>query len=266
MKDFLKKHKRWIFFIAIILLIAAVLTTTAISQFTTPYNNRADLINTCSIPTGKIVSRGIDVSRYQGDIDFEQVKSDGYTFVILRVGTSIGGKDSMFETYYKKAKEAGLHIGCYYYTYESTPKMAKREARQVLKYIKGKSFTYPVFFDFEHPELLASHRNETNTKMIDKFCKVIKRGGYYPGVYTSYSIYTNHLDCEAIGSNWDVWIANYRDNTPDYTGYQDNFSMWQYTNKGAVSGISTDVDLNVCYVDYPSIIDEFNISYSKLDN
>lgn len=266
MKNFIKEHSKVFIFCTIVVLLTALLSTAAITNGNYQYLKSADDIDTISKPTGEVVAKGIDVSRYQEDIDFNQVKAEGYDFVIIRVGTTTGGKDKNFETYYENALKAGLDIGCYYYTYSTTTEEAGSEAKQVLEYIRGKSFTYPVFYDFEYPELLSYTRADENTEMINTFCKVIKRGGYYPGVYISNSVYNNHIDSLQIGNTWDVWVAHYLDHTSDYSGYSKNFSMWQYSNQGKVAGINTDVDLNVCYVDYPSIIDEFNKTFGTLDN
>ncbi|MCH5304343.1 MAG: glycoside hydrolase family 25 protein [Ruminococcus sp.] len=263
MKNFITEHKKIIMFSFIILLLVMIFTTAGIASPKKPNIEIIDDIKTCSIPEGKILAHGIDVSKYQGDIDFKKVKNDGYSFVIIRVGTSQGGKDKNFETYYKDAKAAGLDIGCYYYTYAYSAGEAKKEAQDVLSYIKGKTFTYPVFFDFEFPELLKYSRADENTKMINTFCKYIKRGGYYPGVYTSNSIYNNHIDNITLGSKWDFWIANYIDDTHNSDKFSKGFSMWQYSSNGSVSGINARVDLNVVYVDYPRIIEEFNSKLKK---
>lgn len=264
MKDFVISHKKIIIFLAIIIVLIMIFTTTEIAVTTSRQVNSVDDINTCSIPAGKIKAKGIDVSRYQGTIDFNKVKSDGYSFVIMRVGTSQGGKDANFDTYYKNAKDAGLDLGCYYYTYATTAVEAKREAKEVLGYIKGKSFNYPVFFDFEFSQLMNYKRVDENTKMINTFCKYIKRGGYYPGVYTSNSIYNNFMDKRTLGVKWDFWVASYLDNTYNSNKYSKSFSIWQYSSNGVVSGINARVDMNVAYVDYPSIIKKFNSEYKKI--
>lgn len=222
-------------------------------------------IGTCSKPTGEIVCKGIDVSSYQLDIDFKKVKADGYDFVILRAGTG-KGKDRNFETYYKQAKKAGLDIGCYFYSYASTVEDAEEEAKTLLTYIEDKEFTYPVFYDFEESSLWSYDRVETNTKMINAFCKLIKFNGYYPGVYTSSHIHRNYIDQSIIDSKWDVWIANYGtySGTENYEKFSSSFSMWQYSDRGSVDGISTNVDMNVCFVDYPSVIAEFNSYFGGL--
>lgn len=244
-------------FSVVVLILIFTLTTAAITTPIKTYGQVVDDIATCSSPQGEIQAHGIDVSKYQGDVDFKKVKAAGYDFAVLRVGTSQGGKDSNFEAYYKGALEAGLDIGCYYYTYATTAEEARAEALDVLSFIKDKYFSYPVFFDFEYPQLQSYDRIGENTAMINTFCKYIKRGGYYPGVYTSNSIYNNYIDSAVVGNTWDVWIANYRDHSYDYQGFASGFSMWQYSNKGRVDGINADVDLNVCYVDYPSITGEF---------
>lgn len=263
MKSFILKNKKIIAFGLIVLTLVFICTTAGITTEKRSVSEVVDDINTCSIPEGEIIAHGIDVSKYQGDIDFEKVKADGYSFVIIRVGTSQGGKDVNFETNYKKASAAGLDIGCYYYTYAYTAEEAKQEALEVRKYIKGKKFNYPVFFDFEHNGLQSYKRIDENDAMINTFCKYIKRGGFYPGVYTSSSIYNNYIDSVTLGNTWDFWIASYRDETHNYDGYQKSFSMWQYSSNGVVAGIDARVDLNVSYVDYPKLISEFNAELDK---
>lgn len=257
MKIFILKYKRVIAFAVLVIAIMLICTTAGVSVYDRSSGELIDSINTCSVPQGKIMAHGVDVSRYQGDIDFNRVKSDGYDFVILRAGTSQGGKDKNFETYYKNARSAGLDIGCYYYTYAYTAQEVKQEVFTLLEYIKGKSFNYPVFLDFEFHELLSYDRTDENDAMIETFCKYVKRGGYYPGVYTSNSIYNRYIDKRTLGNKWDFWIASYRDNTHNYEGFKNSFSMWQYTSNGVVDGIDMRVDLNVSYVDYPEIISRF---------
>lgn len=258
MKNFITKHKKIVMFSAIIIVLILLFTTAGIAAPQFLSKKPADDVSTCSIPEGKQIAKGIDVSRYQKEIDFEKVKNDGYSFVVIRVGTSRGGKDIKFEDNYKNALKAGLDIGCYYYTYADTAASAKAEAKEVLGYIEGKSFNYPVFFDFEYSELLKYSRADENTKMINTFCDTVKRGGYYPGVYTSNSIYNNYIDKRTLANKWDFWVASYLDGTPKSDRYSKSFSMWQYTSNGGVDGITTRVDLNVAYVDYPRIINEFN--------
>lgn len=262
MKEFFLKHRRALILASIVLILVLLFTTTSL---TLPRGSRSkliDQINTCSVPTGEIVAHGIDVSKYQGDIDFESVKADGYSFVILRAGVS-EGMDTNFESNYEKAVSAGLDVGCYFYTYATTTEEIAAEARQVLKYIKGKTFSYPVFLDFEFYDLQDYDRYDENTAMINKFCTIIKRGGFYPGVYTSNSIYDSYIDCYELGNKWDFWIACYVDHSFEDESFKDGYSMWQYSDSGSVSGIDGNVDLDVCYVDYPALVSEFKENVSK---
>ncbi len=257
MKDFIIKNNRPIIFAAIILVLLMILTTVGLSQ---PQKSKAEMIeniSTCSIPEGKIIAHGIDVSYYQGDVDFDQVKDSGFSFVIIKAGATGFGTDPKFEEYYKEALSAGLDIGCYYYTYSTTVEGAKADAAELLSIIKGKTFNYPVFLDFEDESIQSADLIASNTAMINAFCRKIKKGGYYPGVYTSTSVYYNYIESITLGSTWDFWIASYGDHTYNSNEYHKAFSMWQYSNAGVVKGINADVDLNVSYVDYPDIIQKF---------
>ena len=120
MKDFFIRNKKTVFLIIIVLVFTFIFTTAAITKPQKESYEIIDNISTCSTPQGKIIAHGIDVSFYQGDIDFEAVKESGVDFVILRAGITGYGKDSKFEEYYKDASSAGLNIGCYYYTYASS--------------------------------------------------------------------------------------------------------------------------------------------------
>lgn len=257
MKDFFEKNKKPLFIIAIILVLVFIFTTAAISNPGKVTTGNIDDISTCSIPEGKIVAHGIDVSVYQGEIDFEQVKASGFSFVIIKAGSTGFGADDNFEKYYKAAHKAGLDIGCYYYTYSTTSEGVSADADELLKIIKGKTFTYPVFLDLEDANIQSAEMIESNTGMINTFCKKIKRAGYYPGVYTSTSVYYNYIKSASLVNTWDFWIASYDDHTYNSDAYHKDFSMWQYSNAGVVSGINAEVDLDVSYVDYPKLIKEF---------
>ena len=257
MKDFFIKNKKPVFIAAIILVLVFIFTTAAISNPSTIAKGNIDDISTCSIPEGKIIAHGIDVSVYQGEIDFEQVKESGFSFVIIKAGSTGFGADANFEKYYKAAQKAGLDIGCYYYTYSVTPEGAKAGADELLRIIKGKTFTYPVFLDLEDINIQSAEMIESNTGMINAFCNKIKRKGYYPGVYTSTSVYNNYVDSASLVNTWDFWIASYDDHTYNSDAYHKDFSMWQYSNAGIVNGIDHEVDLDVSYVDYPKLTKEF---------
>lgn len=263
MRNFIAKNKK-LLIIMLILVVSVMIGTSAITSLNKSRLEQINALTTCSKPTGEVVCRGIDVSSYQGNVDFKKVKEAGYSFVILRAGTGLG-KDKKFDTYYKQATEAGLDIGCYFYSYATTVDEVKKEAKDTLKYINGKTFTYPVFYDFEYPELLSYDRIKLNTRMINTFCRVIKRAGFYPGVYLSSSVHRDFVNTQSIDEKWDVWVAEYGDYSGiDNENFRYNFSMWQYSDKGIVDGISTNVDMNLCFVDYPAVVNEFCKKYSEI--
>ena len=195
--------------------------------------------------------KGIDVSRYQGSIDFNKVKAAGIEFVMMRCGTGYrqnACKDVKFETYYKQAKAAGLKVGTYFYSYALTEKQARTEAAWVLDWIKGKRFEYPVVFDIED-KTQANLGVKTISNLIRAFCEIIEDAGYFVSVYSNLDWLRNRIDADCK-SRYDIWLAQWA-SKPTYTG---QFGMWQYSATGNVNGISGPVDLDIAYKDYPTII------------
>lgn len=194
--------------------------------------------------------KGIDVSKWQGDIEWAKVKADGVQFAMLRCGTGAkgGSKDKFFEQNYKQAREHGIFLGAYYYTYAKTVDQAKRDADNVLEWIKGKKFEYPIVFDIED----STQANLGKTKIsaiIKAFCEKIEKAGYYVMVYANKDWLENRID-EEVKTKYDVWLAQWT-NKPTYKG---NYGVWQYTSKGKVNGISGNVDMDISYKNYPAIM------------
>lgn len=194
--------------------------------------------------------RGIDVSRYQGGINWQKVKSDGIQFAMLRCGTGYNGgtKDSRFEQNYTKAKTIGLPIGAYYYTYAKTPEQAEKDAHLVLEWIKGKVFEYPIVFDIED-KAQKNLGKATISAIIKVFCNILEKSGYYVSVYANKDWLENRIDNECK-TKYDIWLAQWSAKTT----YNGKFGMWQYTSSGKVNGISGNVDMNIAYKNYPDII------------
>lgn len=198
--------------------------------------------------------QGIDVSHWQGDIDFKRVKESGIDFVIIKAGGSDGKtkkyyKDKMFETYYKDAKANGLNVGAYFYVGKDCNN--SDEGFSCANYfdgiLDGKQFEYPVFIDFE--ESPGKNKNG-NTEATRVFCKYMESAGYFVGIYASdISGFKEKLN-ENVLTEFAHWVARYG-RSPEYVK---NFGIWQYTSQGKVSGIKGNVDLDISYVDYPSII------------
>ena len=198
-----------------------------------------------------ITYKGIDVSRYQGSIDFNKVKASGIEFVMIRCGTGYNQKackDVKFETYYKQAKAAGLKVGTYFYSYALTENQARIEAGWVLNWIKGKTFEYPVVYDME--ERSQAKLGKTKISAIaTAFCSTVEKAGYYVAIYSSKSWVESYYTANVL-SKYDIWMAQWASKCT----YVGNYGMWQYTSDGTVPGINGRVDCNISYRDYPTII------------
>lgn len=194
--------------------------------------------------------RGIDVSKWQGNIDWSRVKASGVDFAILRAGygSVSSQKDPTFEDNYQNAKAAGIPVGAYHYSYAKDIAGAKREAQTFLEWIKGKQFEYPVVFDIEESATYNLGRN-TVSEIIKTFCSIVEAAGYYVSVYTNKN-WLDHVVSDEVKSKYDTWLAQWT-STPSYVG---PYGMWQYTSSGTVDGISGRVDMDIAYKNYPEII------------
>ena len=197
--------------------------------------------------------KGIDVSMWQGNIDFTKVKAAGYKYVIIRCNNWNSGrncveKDPYFEQNYKAAKSAGLDVGAYYYTWQNTVLGARKDAELCLELIRGKQFEYPIYFDLEWHKAFAQGKSVCSA-MVEAFCNALEEAGYFAGLYISRSPLQTHISAE-VTSRYALWIAEYNGKC----NFNGKYGMWQHTDKGRVPGISVNVDLDECYIDYPEII------------
>lgn len=202
--------------------------------------------------------RYIDVSRYQGAIDWAQVAAAGYKGVMLKT-VSTNRKlskradglyiDPTFETNYHNAKAAGLDVGVYYYTYATSEAMADAELALLRQAVCGKELTLPVAVDVEDNKLKPMSTIDL-TNLTAYALEQVEKMGFYAQLYT-YTGYKYELDMARLSSRWDVWLADYTGKTPNVTF---NYNAHQHTSKGAVPGISGNVDLNVTAINYPRII------------
>lgn len=199
--------------------------------------------------------KGIDVSKYQGSIDWSKVKSAGYDFAFIRVGycnydgTISEGFDPYYEVNMKNAIAAGINVGVYVYSYAKTTGAARVCANAVLDKIKPYKLTMPVAFDYEDSKTYASLGKNNNTAICKEFLQTIQNAGYYSMIYTYTSFADSYLNMSDL-SAFDTWIADYR----GYVGYKGSYGIWQYSSTGTVSGISGNVDMNIAYKNYPEII------------
>lgn len=199
---------------------------------------------------------GMDVSQHNGKINFKKAKRDGIEFVFIRVGYTGYTKssfslnlDKKYKTYIKDATKAGLKVGVYWYSQSTKVSEAKKEAKALLKAIKGYSITMPVVFDYEFADtkkgrLDSAKLSKTNmTANALAFLNTVSNAGYDACIYASENFLGEHLYANQISSSFKVWLANYSSKT----NYKGDYEFWQHTAKGRVSGMRGNVDINFWY-------------------
>ena len=194
------------------------------------------------------VELGIDVSEWQGDVDYEAVKDAGATFVMMRIGVKLDSGeepaiDGQFLNNIKKAKEAGLKVGVYLYSKALSSDEAVEEARWVLDVLDGETLDLPIVFDWEIWSNWNSYHMSFHdlNEMAHSFIETVEDEGYEGMLYGSKFYLENFWEDEDFEN---IWLAHYASNT-SYEGYM----MWQFSNIGRIDGIYGDVDLNVMVVD-----------------
>jgi GH25 family lysozyme M1 (1,4-beta-N-acetylmuramidase) len=203
--------------------------------------------------------RFVDVSRYQGLIDWAQVAAAGYKGAMLKT-VSTNHKlskradglyiDPTFETNYRNARAAGLDVGVYYYTYATSEAMADAELALVRQAVYGKELTMPLAVDVEENSIKQLSTLDL-TNLTAYALEQVEKMGFYAQLYT-YTHYSNmELDMGRLANRWDVWLSDTTGCTPA-VGY--HYNAHQHTSKGSVPGISGNVDLNVTTINYPKII------------
>lgn len=192
---------------------------------------------------------GIDVSHYQGTIDWKKVKSSGKRFAILKVSQGATLKDSCFETYYKEATANGIALGVYIYNKVSNVDQALAEATFAVKQLAGKKLPLGVWLDLEDKSMRGLGKATLNA-IIEKEASVIKAAGFMVNIYCNKDWYLNVLDSATLKKKYKFWIARYpsADNGTLLASLRtDYMDMWQYSSKGSVNGIKGNVDMNAMY-------------------
>lgn len=189
-------------------------------------------------------SFGIDVSKWQGDINFEELKNDGVEFIIIRVGTTRNGEyylDPKFERNISEANKYGIKVGLYFFSYSTDIKKSREEALWVIDQIKDYKVDLPIAFDWED----WSNFNDYNISFYElsmsakAFLDTIKEHGYDGMLYSSKS----YLEYMWFPLDYDVWLAHYTDKTT----YKGKYKFWQLCDNGVVDGIRGNVDINIMY-------------------
>ena len=197
--------------------------------------------------------KGIDVSKWQGVIDWEKAKADGVEFAMIRAGYGQNNIDEYFKRNADECTRLGIPFGVYWFSYAYNVEMAKKEAQYCINAIKPYNLDYPVAFDFEYDSVDFAEDKGVNitktlaTDMTVAFCDVIKNAGYTACVYANPNYLAQYFDSRVY--NYDIWLAKWPKN-PNLNNPPENADIWQYTSSGAVNGIYGRVDMNVSYKDY----------------
>ena len=197
-------------------------------------------------------NRGIDVSKYQGNIDWGAVAASGINFAIIRVGYRGSSSGALVQDpYFKKnisgATKAGIKVGLYFFTQAVNEAEAVEEASMAMSLASGYKVTYPIFIDTESASNGRANglSKSARTAVVKAFCQTVRNGGYKAGVYASKSWYANQLNASAL-NGYCIWVAQYNSSCT----YSGKYDMWQYSSKGSVSGIKGNVDMNISYTGY----------------
>ena len=192
--------------------------------------------------------KGIDVSRFQGNIDWNKVKNDGIQFAILKFGNIADSDplyvDTNFEKNYNECKKLGIPVGIYVYNYCNKVENLQRETKKLVELIKGKEFPVGVYLDMEDGTIQPESKDNL-TKQVNDFYEIVTSAGHKAGLYTSLSWTRTEYHINEFNPNMLIWIAQYN-NECTYKGHYD---MWQYTSSGSVNGINGRVDMNISYFD-----------------
>ncbi|WP_455538462.1 GH25 family lysozyme [Terrisporobacter sp.] len=226
------------------------------------YNNEYGYIY-YSYVTLNPIEKGLDVSKWNNDLDWTKIKNDGFDYVIIRAGSSYNPstkrydsptEDSMFKKHISGATKAGLKVGVYYFSYAASVPEAEKEAEEYLNIIKPykDSISYPVFFDYEYhsKEIALSKKDIEVTKnlvtdMADAFLNKIESNGYISGIYTNRDFGDKHFTEDILYNN-NLWVAQYSSNCT----YPRPYNMWQFTETGKINGVSGNFDMNYTYLKF----------------
>ena len=195
------------------------------------------------LPNGAI-ARGIDVSNYQGTVDWDMVKAAGIDFAILRVGPVYGKPDDSFERNAAECERLSIPYGVYYYSYARSVADANKEADRTLAWLGGHHPSLPVYYDLEDNYILQdpNFSKDKLAQIAQAVCNRMEAGGFKSGIYANLNWLNNYLDSPSL-SGYDHWVAQYNWRC-DYAG---SYSFWQYSNSGNVPGVNGRCDMNYCF-------------------
>lgn len=203
--------------------------------------------------------KGIDVSKWQGTIDWEKVKAAGIEFAMIRAGYGQNNIDEQFVRNISECNRLGIFCGVYWFSYAYSEDMARKEAEYALAAVKPYKLDYPIAFDYEYDSADNAQKHGVSpdkdhvSALARSFCNRLEDAGYYAMVYTNPAYLAAYFDA-TIPEEYDIWLAQWPKNPNLESKPAQAGGIWQYSATGSVSGINADVDLNAAYVDYPAVI------------
>lgn len=205
--------------------------------------------------------KGLDVSEFQGIIDWAQVKSAGYQFAMLRAGYGYRTPDQQFQRNAAECNRVGIPAGAYWFCYALSPEDARKEADGCLEVIAPYRMEYPICYDIEHASLTYAEQNGVTftpslaTQIVKAFCDRIEERGYFAMYYSNQNFLETYLSRD-LNRHYALWFARYGSR---YDGI--DYGIWQYTSTGSIPGITGNVDLDTGYVDYASVIRKAGLNH-----
>ena len=205
------------------------------------------------------VIKGIDVSKWNGDIDWEQVKATGRAqFAMIRASYGYEDTDYKLDEYVKGCESQNIPYGFYHYTYAKNVSEARKEAAYFLNVIEPYSPTYPVVLDIEEDMYKQMDRQEV-TDIVITFVEACENAGYYTMIYSFAKFFESEVYMDQL-DDYDIWVACWGDDSKLAENYSYHYGMWQYSETGTMEGIPEDVDLDYSYRDYPTLIRKFGLN------
>lgn len=198
--------------------------------------------------------KGIDVSTWQGKIDWDKVKVDGIEFAMLRAGYGNNNIDKWFIRNVTECNRLNIPVGVYWFSYAYTVDMARREAKQCIEAIRPYKIDFPVCFDFEYGSVEYAEKKGVKitksmaTDFAIAFLTEVENAGYHPMNYTNQDYMKRYFDMSKI--KYDLWLALWPKSGKPDKDRSGECEIWQYTDKGRVNGIQGNVDMNIAYKDY----------------
>lgn len=251
-----------------------------------------EILDNAFAGNSKVIARGIDISRWNHKtdeygnflpLDWDAIKAAGVDYVILKAGSTVrgngfkGGIEPTFEMDYAGAKAAGIDVGVYFFTYSTSVEQIEHDALNLLDWLEGKQFEYPIYLDLEDEEdegyFASKIASPILTEMCLTFFNALQKEGYYTGLYVNNEFLFNILQTDNIIEMFEIWYARYPLGTPYHWNPKDNktfvwntekygnhLGMWQYCYLGILPPFEKEVDFNYAYKDYPAIMKSYGFN------